>query len=146
MNLADSIPAQALHNLLKVSIDGLLTEQILQGETAAPLQHTQGLAQQLFLAPPVVHLVIDEVADHGIEGLVLEVEMVGVALLERAAVGHLLCLGIMPAHALAIVSFDAPVVDACAMGLGITSGAADGQRTGSTTHIEQMATTVPWQT
>ena len=89
---------------------------------------------------------IDEVADNSIEGLILEVKMVGIALLEPTAVDHLLCLGIVLAHPLAIVPLDAPIVNACTVRLREMLGTADGQRTCSTPHVKQPATAVPWQT
>ena len=72
---------------------------------------------------------IDEVAHYGIKATVRKVQVVSIAMLKDAAVGNFLCFGIVLAHTLAIIPFDAPVVNTHTICFREFLGTTDGQST-----------------
>ena len=110
----------------------------MNGKDAAPLQYPQGLPQQRLLVR-AGDVVVDVVAGHCVEGLIREIQMAGVALLE-GDVAHPLCPGIPLTEFPAVgCVFHAPAVDAHHAARGVPFGTGDGQRPAAAPHIQAHA-------
>ena len=110
----------------------------MNGKDTALLQHPQRLPQQRLLVR-AGDVVVDIVAGHCVKGLVREIQMAGIALLEGDIV-HSLGLSVPLTKFPAVGGvFRTPAVDAHHAALGVPFGTGDGQRPAAAPHIQAHA-------
>ena len=110
----------------------------MQDEHAALFQHAQALEQER-LTVRAHDVMVDVVADDGVEALIGKWKVIGVAMDEGAAVANALGRGVLLADHLTVVIHGAPVVKAGDLRAGPRQRRADGQRAGAAADLENVS-------
>ena len=132
-------PRMAGQQVLRFAKCPLPKEEILKDKGPSLPDHAQCLVEQFLPILHVTHLVEDEVADHGIEGAILERQGRGACLLENHVPGYTFQLGIPFAHRPGVFPPGAPSVDPGHLRPRKRLGDGDRQSPTATSYIQHLS-------